>query len=232
MRPFSCETARSKSSPFGITVIDKTRNQVIMVCLFLLIMSNLFFTRSDGVVGERVAVQNTSSSSSYHAIQNDSQKSNSFIKFASQQDSNTGGYFGADISDSRPALPSGQTAVPFFIYCFSVQLFYIILLCNWFAVIKKCFTLSDFVKSISKIYHLCIRLLYLVLVASAKCLKFSTFPWVSLTPTDRHVLASTDEYVYHSFVFVLVMYQSHFMEKGNHHKCIYRQHKKWHKLTW
>ena len=31
---------------------------------------------------------------------------------------------------------------------------------------------------------------------AAKFLKFATFPWVALTPTDRHVLSSTDELVF------------------------------------
>ena len=27
---------------------------------------------------------------------------------------------------------------------------------------------------------------------AASCFRFSTFPWVALTPTDKHVLSSTD----------------------------------------
>jgi len=35
-----------------------------------------------------------------------------------------------------------------------------------------------------------------VVTMAAKFLKFATFPWVALTPTDRHVLSSTDELVF------------------------------------
>jgi len=44
---------------------------------------------------------------------------------------------------------------------------------------------------------------------AAKFLKFATFPWVALTPTDRHVLSSTDE-----FVFSCVFFEDFFVKNS------------------
>jgi hypothetical protein len=38
-----------------------------------------------------------------------------------------------------------------------------------------------------------------VVHATANCFRFATFPWVTLTPTDKHVLSSTDKSVVTTF---------------------------------
>jgi len=43
-----------------------------------------------------------------------------------------------------------------------------------------------------------------VVTMAAKFLKFATFPWVALTPTDRHVLSSTDELVFFVHFFQIL----------------------------
>ena len=40
---------------------------------------------------------------------------------------------------------------------------------------------------------------YVLVTTVAKFLKFAAFPWIALTPTDRHVLSSTDELVFSVF---------------------------------